>query len=585
MRVMALDGSVLCALKNEFTKKLIGARVEKVYQPERDEIVLSVRNFKDNYKLLLCAHPSFARVGLISVTKDNPDTPPLFCMLLRKHLCGGKIVGIRQVDFERIIEIDVESYNELGDLSVKTLICEIMGKHSNIILTDCTGKIIDSIFHVDITMSRVRQIMPGLIYENAPSQGKKNPLGIGYNEFLGAIESVQGAYDKKIMSSFMGISPLAAREITYRALGENTEICYDNNIKIADEFFKIFKKVEKDEFTPVVLTDAQSGKMLEFSSLDINQYGEMAQKEYFESMSEALENFYEKKAAKESVKQKTADIAKVVSNNLARCRKKLQLECETLEKCKKREINKVKGDLITANIYRINKGDKKAVVENFYDDGKLIEIALDETLTPSQNAQKYYKKYNKEKTAEAETLVQKKLNEAEIDYLETVLLNMENVETKEEIAQIKEELAEQGYLKRRNLKGKRKPSQIKPMEFVSSDGYEIFVGKNNKQNDYVTLKIARSTDIWLHTKNIHGSHAIIKTGGDENVPERTIFEAALIAAYYSKGRNSANVSVDYTAVKNVKKPSGAKPGMVIYVNNKTAVVTPDEKIVESLKKV
>ena len=582
---MALDSSVLCALKNEFIQKLTGARVEKVYQPERDEIVISIRNFKDTYKLLLCAHSSFARVGLINATKDNPDTPPLFCMLLRKHLCGGKIVGIRQVEFERIIEFDIESYSELGDLTVKTLICEIMGKHSNIILTDANKKIIDSIFHVDITMSRVRQIMPGLIYERAPSQGKKNPLNVGYGEFLEAIRAVCGTYDKKIMSAFMGISPLTAREIAYNALNENADISEENDKKTADEFFKTFAKIEKGKFTPVVLTNSESGKMLEFSALDINQYGKMAKKEYFESISAAIEYFYEKKAAKESVKQKTADIAKVVTNNLARCRKKLQIECETLEKCKKRELNKIKGDLITANIYRIKKGDKKAALENFYDDGKILEITLDETLTPSQNAQKYYKKYNKEKTAEAETLVQKKLNEQEIDYLETVLLNMENVETKEEIAQIKEELVEQGYLKKRNIKGKKKALAIKPMEFVSSDGYEILVGKNNKQNDYVTLKLARSTDIWLHTKTIHGSHVIIKTGGETNVPDRTISEAALIAAYYSKGRNSANVSVDYTAVKNVKKPSGAKPGMVIYVNNKTAVVTPDEKVVEKLKKI
>ncbi len=582
---MALDSSVLCALKKEFIQKLSGARVEKVYQPERDEIVISIRNFKDTYKLLLCAHSSFARVGLINATKDNPDTPPLFCMLLRKHLCGGKIVGIRQVEFERIIEFDIESYSELGDLTVKTLICEIMGKHSNIILTDANKKIIDSIFHVDITMSRVRQIMPGLIYERAPSQGKKNPLNVGYGEFLEAIRAVCGTYDKKIMSAFMGISPLTAREIAYNALNENADISEENDKKAADEFFKTFAKIENGKFTPVVLTNSESGKMLEFSALDINQYGKMAKKEYFESISAAIEYFYEKKAAKESVKQKTADIAKVVTNNLARCRKKLQIECETLEKCKKRELNKIKGDLITANIYRIKKGDKKAALENFYDDGKILEIALDETLTPSQNAQKYYKKYNKEKTAEAETLVQKKLNEQEIDYLETVLLNMENVETKEEIAQIKEELVEQGYLKKRNIKGKKKALAIKPMEFVSSDGYEILVGKNNKQNDYVTLKLARSTDIWLHTKTIHGSHAIIKTCGETNVPDRTISEAALIAAYYSKGRNSANVSVDYTAVKNVKKPSGAKPGMVIYVNNKTAVVTPDEKVVEKLKKI
>lgn len=580
---MALDASVLCALKNEFLQKLIGARVEKVYQPERDETVISIRNFKDNYKLLLCAHPSFARVGLISAAKDNPDTPPLFCMLLRKHLCGGRIVDIRQVDFERIIEFDVESFSELGDLSVKTLICEIMGKHSNIILTDSKRKIIDSIFHVDITMSRVRQILPGLTYESVPSQGKKNPLEAGYNEFLEETEKIAGHYDKKIMSSFMGISPLTAREIAYRAVGSDDEINYGNNKKVADEFFKFFKKIEKGEFSPVVLTDAKSGKMLEFSAADIKQYGALANTEHFESMSEAIEYFYEKKAAKESVKQRTADIAKVVSNNLARCRKKLQIQCETLEKCKKRERSKICGDLITANIYRIKKGDKKAVLENFYDGGKLMEISLDETLTPAQNAQKYYKKYNKDKTAEEQTIVQKKINEEEIDYLETVLLNMENVETKEEIAEIREELTEQGYLKKRSIKGKKKAVQAKPMRFLSSDGYEIFVGKNNRQNDYVTLKLARSTDIWLHTKNIHGSHAIIKTNGDD-APERTVFEAAVIAAYYSKGRNGANVEVDYTAVKNVKKPSGAKPGMVIYVNNKTAVVTPDEKLVESLKK-
>ena len=270
---MALDSSVLCALKKEFIQKLNGARVEKVYQPERDEIVISIRNFKDTYKLLLCAHSSFARVGLINATKDNPDTPPLFCMLLRKHLCGGKIVGIRQVEFERIIEFDIESYSELGDLTVKTLICEIMGKHSNIILTDANKKIIDSIFHVDITMSRVRQIMPGLIYERAPSQGKKNPLNVGYGEFLEAIRAVCGTYDKKIMSAFMGISPLTAREIAYNALNENADISEENDKKAADEFFKIFAKIEKGKFTPVVLTNSESGKMLEFSALDINQYG------------------------------------------------------------------------------------------------------------------------------------------------------------------------------------------------------------------------------------------------------------------------------------------------------------------------
>lgn len=582
---MALDGAVIRAIKYELSKKLSDGKIDKVYQPERDEIVISVRKYGEHYKLLLCANPSFPRVHLTKVSKDNPDVPPLFCMLLRKHLCGGRIVGVNQLDLERIISIEVEAYDELGDLSTKTLICEIMGKHSNIILIDKNKKIIDSIFHIDITISSVRQVIPGLIYENPPSQGKKNPLDASFSDFLSDIRNTGGDYVKKIMSAYMGISPILAREIIYNAFKTTAVlVSEENDIKIAESFFEIFSKISKNVFCPNVITNAETGKMLEFSSYAVNQYENMAQKENFESISEAIESFYIKKATKESVKQKTNDILKVVTNNIVRCQKKLQIQLETLEKCKKREMHKIKGDLITANIYRIEKGAKSVVLENYYDDNKPIEIALKENLTPSENAQNYYKKYNKEKIAEIETKKQKELNEIEIDYLESVLQFLENVETKEEISQIKEELTEQGYLKRRNIKGRRKEAVSKPMEFVSSDGYEIFVGKNNKQNDYVTLKLARSTDIWLHTKTIHGSHALIKTNGEENIPDNTITEAAIIAAYYSKGRNSANVNVDYTLIKNVKKPSGAKPGMVIYVNNKTAVVTPDEQLVLSLKK-
>ncbi|MBE7037516.1 MAG: fibronectin/fibrinogen-binding protein [Ruminococcaceae bacterium] len=582
---MALDGAVIRALKYELSEKLVDGRIDKVYQPERDEIVISVRKYGEHYKLLLCANPSFPRVHLTSYTKDNPATPPLFCMLLRKHLCGGKITNINQLDLERVISFEIEAYDELGDLSTKTLICEIMGKHSNIILIDANKKIIDSIFHIDITISSVRQVIPGLIYENAPSQGKKNPLEVSFEEFLSDIRSINGDYVKKIMTAYMGVSPLLAREIVFNAFKNVDAVESEENDKqVAESFFEIFLKISQNSFYPVIICDNESGKMLEFSSYDVNQYENMAHKETFESISEAIETFYIKKATKESVKQKTNDILKVVTNNIARCHKKLQIECEILEKCKKRELHKVKGDLITANIYRIEKGAKSVVLENYYDNNKPIEILLKENLTPSQNAQNYYKKYNKEKIAEIETTKQKEMNELEIDYLESVLQFLENVETKEEIAQIKEELTEQGYLKKRNIKGRKKEAVSKPMEFLSSDGFEIFVGKNNKQNDYVTLKLARSTDIWLHTKAIHGSHAIIKTGGEENIPDTTILEAANIAAYYSKGKNSSNVSVDYTFVKNVKKPSGAKPGMVIYVNNKTAVVTPDEKLVLSLKK-
>ncbi len=581
---MALDGAVIRAIKYELSNKITDGKIDKVYQPERDEIVISIRKYGEHYKLLLCANPSFPRVHLTNVSKDNPNTPPLFCMLLRKHLCGGKIIRVNQMEMERVIFIDVESYDELGDLSVKTLICEIMGKHSNIILIDANKKIIDSIFHIDFTISSVRQVIPGLIYENPPSQDKKNPLDIGYNEFLSDIKSISGDYVKKIMTSYMGISPVFAREVLYSAF-KNVDIVPDdeNDKKVADAFFEIISKINKNEFTNVVISDTQSKKMLEFASYDINQYENMAQKEEYDSISEAIENFYIKKTTKESVKQKTNDILKVVTNNIARCQKKLQLQGEILQKCKKRHLHKVKGDLITANIYRIEKGAKSVVLENYYDENKPIEIALKENLTPSQNAQAYYKKYNKDKIAEVETVKQKEINETELDYLESVLQFLSNVETKEEIAQIKEELTEEGYLKKSNIKGRNKNSVSKPMEFVSSDGFEIIVGKNNKQNDYVTLKLARSTDIWLHTKTIHGSHAIIKTQGEE-ATDTAVNEAAIIAAYYSKGRNSSNVAVDYTLVKNVKKPSGAKPGMVIYVNNKTAYVTPDEEVVDKLKK-
>ncbi len=586
---MALDGVAIAALVDELNKACTGGRVDKIHQPDSNEIIIHLRSLGNNLKLLLCANPSFPRVHITQAIKENPAQPPMFCMLLRKHLSGGKIVGFEQVGFERIIKINIESSDELGYMSQKSLIIEIMGKHSNIILTDTNGKILDSIYRVDITVSSVRQILPGLTYELPPSQGKANPLVAGEEEIAACMDNSETELKTMLMNSFSGISPLVASEIVFRATGStDTRGCdtvADVRLRTARCFLYCLDKIRSRHFCPTVLINAQSGKMMDYSAIPITLYGELAKTEQYDTMSQALDSFYTKKAANEAMKQKSGDLLKFVNNNIDRCRKKLQMQNETLMKVAKRDKYKMYGDLVTANIYRIVQGMESIEVDNFYSDKcEKIFIPLQQDLTPSQNAQRYYKRYNKDKTAESQTQKQKELNLTEIEYLESVQTAIVNAETVAEINQIRDELTEQKYLRNRDKLKKSKKAQIPtPMHFVSSDGYDIYVGKNNKQNDYVTLKLSRSTDIWFHTKLIHGSHVIVKTNDAQTVPDNTYLEAAVLAAYYSKGRGGENVPVDYTEVKNVKKPSGAKPGMVIYVSYNTLYVNPDEKLIECLK--
>jgi len=586
---MALDGVVISALAKETAEKIVGGRIDKIHQPEKDELIISVRTFGGAYKLLLCANPSFPRFHITGMQKENPDKPPMFCMLLRKHIQGGKILYVVQEGFERIIRIGIESYDEMGYLSEKVLIVEIMGKHSNIILTDKEGKILDSIVHVDLTVSSVRQVLPGFPYSPPPSQGKKNPLDASRDDIAFALSNEDLPVWRQILESYSGISPLVAREAVYRATGmcdvTGPEVSRQELEDVALNFYAMITDIKEGVYNPCIITDKATKKPTEFCALDIAQYGSGAMCEHYPSVSEAVENFYIKKATAESIKQKCGDLLKLVSNNIDRCRKKLQLQSEILKKAEKREKYKIYGDLITANIYMIEQGMTEVTVSNFYSEtGENVTIPLKNDLSPSKNAQRYYQKYNKEKTAEIETTKQKKLNEEELDYLESVYESLTKVETGSEIIQIRDELIEEGYLKNRGrLNKKRKPDNPRPMHFVSDDGYDIYVGKNNKQNDYVTLKLSRSTDIWFHTKGIHGSHALIKTDDGLTVPDETYMQAARLAAYYSKGRGSENVPVDYTEVKNVKKPSGAKPGMVIYVNYNTLYVTPDEDEANRLK--
>ncbi len=585
---MALDGAVISALCSELSEKLTGGRIDKIHQPEKDELIVSVRCFGGAYKLLICANPSFPRIHITNIQKENPDKPPMFCMLLRKHISGGKILSVSQEGFERIVKITIESYDEMGYLSEKYLIIEIMGKHSNIILTDAHGRILDSIIHVDISVSSVRQVLPGLIYELPPSQGKENPMEASAEHIRYALSHSQIPLWKQLLDAYCGISPLVAREAVSRALGMCDPVgaeASDGDLdRVAGEFGAITEDLKNNSYNPCIIIEKSTKKPIDFCSLDISQYAGGAAVEHFASMNQAVESFYMKKASVESLRQRSGDLSKFLQTSLERCYKKLQIQEQTLQKAAKRDKYKLYGDLLTANIYRINQGMKEVSLENFYSENyESITIPLKNDLSPSQNAQRYYTKYNKEKTAEAETLKQKKLNEEEIYYLESVKEAVELCETNSEITQIRDELIEQGYLKNKGRLQKKKKEGVTPLHFVSDDGYDIFVGKNNKQNDYVTLKLGRSTDIWFHTKEIHGSHAIIKTADAMEVPDRTYMQAARLAAYYSKGRGGDNVPVDYTELKNVKKPSGAKPGMVIYVSYNTLYVTPDEDEVKALR--
>lgn len=574
---MALDALAVKALAKEL-QVLIGTRIEKIHQPEKDEIVLHIRGLEGSYKLIVSASAAHPRVHFSEQTKKNPITAPMFCMLMRKHIQSGKIVSISQEGFERIIYIDVESYDELGDLTKKRLVIEIMGRHSNIILINNENKIIDSIKHIDLSISSVRQILPGFIYEIPPKQDKipltdENILDIDLSE---NIPSGTRA-DKAVLDKISGISPLTAREIVFSALGTTAKCIGELNEGEKVQILINAKKIaEKNEFSPCMITDLSTGKIVDFSSIDITQYGSSAKVSYSDSMNTLLHDFYSSRDSADRMKQKSADLVKLLTNHSERAKKKLALYQNILKDSESKEENRIKGDLLTANLYKIKQGDLSVIVSDFYkEDAPEISISLLPTLTPSQNAQRYYKLYNKAKNAEAEMASLIDSASKDIDYLESTLSAVNNAENEDDIAVIRAELSEQGYLKRTELKKKQK-IKSEPLHFVSKDGFDIYVGKNNTQNDYLTLKFANTSDIWFHTKNIHGSHAIIKLGIDKDVPKSTIIEAASLAAYYSKARNSSQVPVDYTTVKNVKKPSGAKPGMVIYDKYNTVYVTPEK---------
>lgn len=587
---MAYDGIAVSNIVYELKEKLIGGRIDKIYQPRNDEIIFSVRSVKDgNFKVLVSANSMNPRIHITEIKKENPVTAPMFCMVLRKHIAGGRILDIRQPGFERITEIDIESMNEMGDLGVKRIIAEFMGKYSNIILVDENGRILDSIKHVTHDRSSVREVLPGGLYEYPPSQNKLDPMELDFEGFEKIAEEKTG-FDLQglIYKSYTGISPAYASEICFNAgldASDRAGQLDGGGIKrLYDSFKSDTEKIKRGEYTPHIVYDAD-GSVTDFFSLSSNQYGGR-EKKYFDSFSKLLEEYYYKKDEKYHVRQRAHDIRRTVLSNIERCSRKLEIQIKSIRDTENMDYYKLCGELITANIYSIEeKADRFTALNYYEEDMPEMVIKLDPLLTPSENANRYFAKYNKAKRTRAAAAEQKKQTEEELRYLESVLMSIEASEDDSDIREIKAELTSQGYIKaKKQPKGRTQNlKKSKPMHFVSSDGIDIYAGKSNVQNDELTLRFADAGDIWLHTKNIPGSHVIIKCGGAE-VPERTLFEAAVIAAGFSKAKDSSKVPVDYTARKNVKKPGGAKPGMVIYERNKTIYVDPDENLISKLEK-
>ncbi|MCL2605164.1 MAG: NFACT family protein [Defluviitaleaceae bacterium] len=586
---MPLDGAAISCVVHELNA-LVGGRIDKITQPEKDEIVLAVRAGGTNHRLFFTANASAPRVHFTALAKVSPLTAPMFCMVLRKHLGGGRILAVRQPCFERIVEFDVEGRNEMGDVARKTLLIEIMGKHSNVILKDENGKVLDAVKHVPPSMSAVRTILPGALYERPPGKGKISPLGddgVGWGEGDSAhlkAKSLAGiplsppdsAVRDALLSAFNGVSPLLAGEICARA-EVHPEIPVGNLsdeqfMRLNDAFALIFDKVKDGDFSPQMYYDDR-GKAVDITPWPFLLYSSH-RAEAFDSPSEMMERFYAKRDGDGRLMQKTADLRKVLGTLLERCRKKAFAHGKALAETEGRDHLRIMGELLTAYMHKVERGAKSFTAENFYDGNADTVIPLDPTLTPAENAQRYFKQYNKQKRAGAALREQITQNEADTVYLESVAAALQNSASEEDIAEIRAELAEQGFVKRRVEKGKQKQRPSKPLHYTSSDGFDIYVGKNNTQNDQLT-RTAHASDIWLHTKDIAGSHVILVTRGAD-IPERTLLEAANLAAYHSRAREGSNVPVDYVARKHVRKPAGAKPGYVIYDYHKTVYVTPHE---------
>lgn len=563
---MAYDG-LFTKKMVESLQSLVSGRIHKINQPENDTIIMVVRQNRNNHQLLLSIHPSFSRLQITDKKYDNPFNPPMFARVFRKHLEGGFIENIRQIGNDRRVEIDIKSKDEIGDTMHRTIILEIMGKHSNLILVDENRKIIEGFKHLTPNTNQYRTVMPGFEYEAPPSQNKLNPYEISGQEALKYIDFNSGKISKQLLNSFEGFSPLITNEIVSRRQ-------FMTQDTLPEAYDEVMAETQLSP-TPVFHKNHETGKE-DFYFMKLNQfYDDVVE---YDSLNDLLDRYYDARGERERVKQRANDLVRFVQQQLQKQQNKLSKLIDEYESAKDKETQQLYGELITANIYRIKQGDESVTALNYYT-GEEVTIPLNPTKSPSVNAQYYYKQYNRLKTREHELDHQIQLTKENIDYFSNIEQQLEHI-TVDDIDDIRDELADQGFMKQRKNTKKKKNAQIQLQTYRSSDGDTILVGKNNKQNDYLTNKKAQKSHIWFHTKDIPGSHVVIL---NDSPSDETIKEAAMLAGYFSKAGNSGQIPVDYTEIRNVHKPSGAKPGFVTYDNQKTLYATPDYDKIQQMK--
>jgi len=565
---MPLDAITIRALTAQLNEKITGGRIDKVQQPERSMLLVSLRSQGENMKLLLSAGTGTARVHITKASFENPAEPPMFCMLMRKHLIGAHVVSVEQPNNERMITITLDCYDELGVRTRKQLIAELIGRSSNIILVGEDGRIIDCMRRMDFAGDATRRLLPGMIYRMPPQQEKTAFLDCDSEKFAALLSNCdrQMPPEKWLMDTFSGFSPLIARELVYRSQGD-----YDN---LAASFHALRDTVLAGDFAPNMLLENR--KPIDFSFMSISQYGGTAENVPYESFSELLDAFYSKRDREQQQRRRSSELTKSVKTARDRLQRKLALQREEFRRTEQREQVRINAELVTANIYRIKKGDRAVEVENYYLDGcPKIRIELNPLKTPQENAALMYREYNKLKGAFNHLSGIIEEGEQKLDYLNSVLDMLERAASEKDLTDIRRELVETGFIKKLRSAPARKVKEQQPLRYISDDGYEILVGRSNTQNDQLTCKIARRTDYWLHAQKIHGSHVIIRCDGLEP-PENTILQAACLAAFHSQGRGAGKIPVDYTMVRNVKKPSGSLPGKVIYTDFSTLMVSSDE---------
>ena len=576
---MPMDGLTAGFAARELDRKLAGGRIDKISQPEKDTVIMVVRADGENRRLLLCASPNNARCHLTVSSFSNPLEPPVMCMMLRKQLLGGRILSVRQVAGDRVIHIDMDIIDELGDHVLRRLILEIMGRHSNLILTDGEGRIIEATRHVSQDMNRVRQILPGLTYEAPPPQDKMIPERANQQELYERL-TAQGDVPlyKALSQSVMGLSTVTAKELAFRVLQPGEEKAVDLMEAASRLTDLLLKLPERADPCIVVDGDGNCTDVMPFPYFSVQQ----GTRKNCRSLSEAMEAFFGSRDQKDRLAQKSASMVRILKGQIERCEKKLALQEEELSGAAKMEEYRIMGDVINANLWQLKKGMQEVELDNFYDpEGGTIRIPLDTQLTPSQNAQRYFKKYQKARSAKITAAEQKEKTLKELDYLEGALLDVGKCVGESELEEIRQELARAGYVKKNTSRRQQRDlPKSKPYRYCSSDGIEIWVGKNAVQNERMTLA-AKPGETWLHAKNMPGSHVLIRT--EDTVPESTLREAALLAAWYSKGQNSSTVPIDYTLRKYVKKPGGTPAGVVIYTNQHTVYMTAEAKDIQAIR--